>query len=133
MSEITHEATVVDIDKNIITLELIKTDACHSCAIKNVCQQKRNILAKVDNPQNYTNGQTVSVFIEEKKALTAIFLGYILPLMLVLAALFGVLYFLGDETLAAFVSLSILPLYYLGIYCFDKKLKKTLSVRVEQP
>ena len=133
MSQIAHEATVVDIAENVLTLELIRTEACNSCAIKNICQQKKNMSVKVDNPQSYTQGQKVNVFIEEKQAATAIFFGYILPLVLILAVLFSILYFFNNEVLAACVSLIIFPLYYLFIYCFNKKLQKVLSARVEQP
>ncbi len=133
MSHITHEATIIDINKNIVTLEIIKTEACNSCAIKNVCQQKKTLHAKIDDRQSYKKGQTVNVCIAEKQAVTAIFFAYVLPLILILSALFAVLYFAKNEVLAAIVALIIFPLYYLGLYCFGKKLQKVLEVRIEQP
>lgn len=133
MSPITHEATIIDINNNIVTLEIIKTEACNGCAIKNVCQQKKTLQAKIDNRQNYRKGQTVNVYIAEKQAVTAIFFAYVLPLILVLSALFSVLYFAKNEVLAAIIALIIFPLYYLGLYYFGKKLQKVLTVKIEQP
>ena len=133
MSRITHEATVVDIVKDTIILELIRTEACGNCSIKEICHKKKNLQAKVDNPQEFANGQKVNVFIAEKQAFTAIFLGYVLPLILVLLSLFITLHFTKDEVLAATCSLIIFPLYFLVLYKFNKKLQKVLSVSVEQP
>ncbi len=133
MSEITHEATIVDIKKNTITVELVKTEACKSCAINNVCQQKKTMSLYVDNPENFSKGQKINVFIAEKQAVTAIFWGYVFPLILVILSLFLALHYTGSEVIAAIVSLIVFPLYYLGIYFFDNKLKKILSVRIEQP
>ncbi|MBP5399433.1 MAG: SoxR reducing system RseC family protein [Alphaproteobacteria bacterium] len=133
MSQIAHEATIVDIKQDIATLEIVKTEACNSCAIKNLCQQKKTLQAKLDNRQSYKIGQTVNVYIAEKQAVTAIFFAYILPLILVLFVLFSVLYFADSELLAAIIALIVFPLYYFGLYCFGKKLQNVLEVRIGQP
>ena len=133
MSEIAHEAVVTDINNDTLSLEIVRTEACNSCAIKSVCQQKKNLNARVENPQNYKKGQKINVYIEEKQAFNAIVFAYILPLILVLLALFSVIYFMGDEVIAAIISLLVFPIYYLVLYCFGKKLKMMMSVKIEQP
>ena len=133
MSEITHQATIKDIKENIAVLEIIKTDACKSCSLKNICEQKKEILAKINHSEDYCIGDNVIVYISEKQAIAAIFLGYILPLLFVVATLFFCLRFFGDETTSALASLSVLPIYYTFLHFFDKKIKKSLSVKIEQP
>ncbi|MBO7556437.1 MAG: SoxR reducing system RseC family protein, partial [Alphaproteobacteria bacterium] len=125
MSEITHQAIISDIKKDNIILEMIRTEACKSCALKGICEEKRQISAKPSQNTKYNIGEKVNVYISEKQAFIAIFFGYILPLLLVLTILCLCLYFFNSETIAALASLSVLPFYYTVLHFFEKNFKKT--------
>lgn len=133
MTEITHQAVISDIKKNTLILELVRTEACKSCALKGICEEKRQISAQKTNDTKYNIGEKVNVYISEKQAFIAIFFGYILPLLLVLTTLSLCLFFSNDETTAALASLSVLPVYYIVLRFFEKNFKKTICVKIEQP
>ena len=133
MTEITHQAVISDIKKNTLILELVRTEACNSCALKGICEEKRQISAQKTHDTKYNIGEKVNVYISEKQAFIAIFFGYILPLLLVLTTLSLCLFFSNDETTAALASLSVLPVYYIVLRFFEKNFKKTICVKIEQP
>ncbi len=132
MNEIIHAATVTATEKNSITL-LLSSGACDGCALHSVCgpaaQQKRTINIKMPDAETFAVGQTVDVVLSQAQALNAAFWGYIAPLILMLTVLFAALAF-SNETLAAALSLAVLPFYYCILWLCRDKLKKTLQIKI---
>lgn len=132
MNEIVHTGVVTAVDKNKVTLK-IPSAACDGCALRGACgsaaNSERGFSVETPEAGNFSPGQKVKVVLSPAQAAEAAFWGYVAPLVLVLAVLFTVLGF-GGETLAASLSLAVLPLYYFILWLCRNKLKKTLQIKI---
>jgi len=118
-----------------ITVTITQSSACSSCHARGACSvadiQEKDVEIPFKN-SSYIPGQEVSVVFQESAGLKALFYGYILPFLLVLAVLI-VLYSVSiHEVLAGLLSLGILIPYYITIYFFRDKLKKVFKFEVEE-
>ena len=133
MSEIVHNAKVVAVGNNDITLRITRSEACGGCALKEACGQTTknyDIIVKTDNPDKYKKGQSVEVAISQKQMIYASFLGYTLPLLIILSTLFISYIITKDEEISALLSLSVLPVYYIVLWRFHKRFQKALQIRL---
>ncbi len=62
----------------------------------------------------------------------ALFLGYILPFLLLVITLFTSLTITKNEGLAGLLSVGVLLPYYLGLYFFRKKISNTFIFEIEE-
>lgn len=137
MTEIAHPATVTAVETSKITLQLTSENCCHNCALQNVCgsgePSGRTItLNDKEAAKNFYIGQNVEVILSSKQITQAAVYGYILPLLLVLFFLFVPYFLTHDETLAALLSLAVIPVYYSLLWLFRKKIKKALQISIRQ-
>lgn len=130
---IEHTATVVAVNKDAITVELLSRSACSACHLKENCSMSENKVRRLCIPDvgNYQIGQTVNVEISASSGWIAVFWGYIMPLILVLIALLSAISLTDDETTAALSSLAVLPPYYFILWLFRHKLAKKISFRIK--
>jgi positive regulator of sigma E activity len=80
---------------------------------------------------NYSTGQEVTVVMRELSGFKALFYGYILPFILVLATLIIVYAITGSEALSGLISLGILVPYYITLYFLRDYLKKVFKFELE--
>lgn len=137
MTEIAHPATVIAVETSKITLQLTSENCCHNCALQNVCgsgePSGRTItLNDKEAAKNFYIGQNVEVILSSKQITQAAVYGYILPLLLVLFFLFVPYFLTHNETLAALLSLAVIPVYYSLLWLFRKKIKKALQISIRQ-
>jgi len=134
MSDIVHQGKVISVSQNRVTVSFEKHQSCQGCKAKHSCslmtQQNQEVGITVDNPQDYKAGQEVELLINAKAGFAAVFLAYILPLMLVLIVLFGVWLWQKDEALAALLSLLSLVPYYAALYALQGKLQSKMEIRL---
>ena len=134
MTEIKHQGIITAIDDNRLSIKIRPGEACASCAIKDACgqnAQEKIVTAECKNPQDYQIGQEVETIITGRQLSEAAFFGYILPLVITLAVLFGVLAFTSDETCAAVAALLSVPVYYGILRYFGAKLHNMLKIKVQ--
>ncbi len=123
-----HEAIIKKINKTTYEADVLVKSACISCQLKGVCsvsemEQKRIIIQK-DKNKDVRVGEKVTVFISQEKGLKAVFLGYILPFLLVMVALIIGLFITKNEGVAGILGLSVLAPYYFVLYLLKDKLEK---------
>lgn len=132
MNEIVHTGTVTAVDKNKVTLKL-SSAACDGCALRGACgsaaNSERGFGVETPEAGKFAPGQKIEVVLSPAQAAGAAFWGYIAPLILVLAVLLAVSGF-GSETLAAALSLGVLPVYYFLLWLCRGRLKKTLQIKI---
>ncbi len=132
---IEHTGVIEDIDNSIIKVSIIPESACSSCYAKSVCS-----VSDVDNKiieitkcnENYSVGEQVNIFYEQSSGLKAVFLGYVLPFLILFVTLIIALWLTDNEAIAGCLALGILLPYYLTLLIFKDKLKKTFSFRIKK-
>ena len=135
MSEIRHSGRIKKINEHQLEVEIQTGSACHGCAVRASCSLPDNavrIIPVAPLPgKNYRLGEQVTVVMGESQGWLAVFMAFILPLLLVLAVLFSSLALWHNETLSALLSLLILLPYYLILYRFRNRLQKRFHFRLK--
>jgi len=135
IDEIKHDG-IIDYEDDHYYYVVVKTSsACSSCHAKSACQlgdsQDRIIeVTKLFN-QDYGKGDKVKIVMVRSNGLVAVFLGYILPFLILLTMLIILNTIINEQGIAALLALLILVPYYLILYRFRKQLKKKFSFRIE--
>jgi len=92
-----------------------QTSACASCNVRMACatseMQKKIITATADGELSV--GDSVVVYGEQSIGAKAVLMAFVIPLILMIAALFGFSLIISSEGLAALCALSVLIPYYL--------------------
>ena len=136
MSVLEHSATIIKTEKNRVYAAVNSRAACASCSVRKSCglAECREKVIEIETPEaeKYSPGDRITVELDEKKGWLAVFLAYILPLLLVLAVLLTGIFFLSDETAAAVFSLTVLLPYYLVLGLFSKKISREIRFKISQ-
>jgi len=132
---IEHLGRVDAITATDIRVTIISQSACASCHAKGACSaadvaEKQVVVSR--SYHNYTVGETVKVTMQQSLGFKALFLGYILPLIVLVASLF-VFNALGfSESVSGLLSLAVLVPYYLMLYLFRKRIEKQFHFDIEK-
>ncbi len=132
--KISHKGIVSAIGNNLVRVDLCVQSACASCHAKSVCgvdTATKTVEVRTDN-RNYSVGETVNVLMQESLGIKALFLGYLIPFVVVVVCLFVMLELGYSELLSGLISISILLPYYLILYLFKNKIKREFNFEIEK-
>lgn len=136
VQQIEHSGIVKDISGNNLQVSIINKSSCASCNLKGSCSvsdiQEKIIDVFVNNPQEYEIGEGVDVFYRQSLGFRALFLGYLLPFIVLLVTMIIMLEITNRELLSGLVSLGSLLPYYFVVYLTRNKIKKTFSFSVKK-
>lgn len=123
--EIRHSGKVVEITPSQITVEIISESACSSCHAAAMCGMSEIKKKHVSVPAalGYEVGDEVWVNLKRSMGMKAVWVAYLLPLVLLVVAILTTSALGLGEVACGGVSIGIIALYYLGVYLFRNKLK----------
>ena len=137
MSEdtISHEGIVTRITDDELEIKILAQSACASCHAKSACgmgEQAEKILT-VPRPKDreFTLMQKVNVTMAVGQGNKAAILAYLVPIVVLLAALFICLGVGLGEGWSALISIAALIPYYIVLYLKRDKLKRRFEYRIE--
>ena len=126
-SEISHRGRIVSITPEIMTVEIVSESACAACHAKGLCSLGDSTVKQVELPtrgwDNYDVGQEVNVVLRASMGHKAVWLAYVIPLIILVATLLGTLAAGGSELLAGGVAIGAIALYYLVIWLLRGRLR----------
>ena len=136
---IEHEGKVVSVDKDYIAVEILNKSACAACHAKGVCGASDATVKVVEVAQDITTlvqdyqvGETVNVVMSATMGTEAVWLAYVVPLIVLMASI-SVCWLCGaGELLMGLVSLGLVALYYLGVFLFRNKISKIFTFSIEK-
>ena len=124
---ISHEGVVDSLQEDEVVVRITSYAACSSCHAKgacNVAEDKEKYLHIKSGPTGFITGEKVRVVLAQSLGFRALFLGYVLPFLLILTVLL-ILSAAGISELAAgLLSLSVLIPYYIGLKIFRSKIER---------
>jgi len=136
ITQIEHSGIVKEIINDELKVSIINKSSCASCNLKGSCSvsdiQEKIVDVFVSNPQDYIVGENVDVFYRQSLGFRALFLGYLLPFIVLLVTMILMLELTNKELLSGLVSLFSLIPYYLIVYLTRNKIKKTFSFSVKK-
>ncbi len=131
---ITHPGIVEQISGDSIYVKILAMSACSSCHAKGMCSiaevEEKVIEIKKDPKRDLNEGQEVTVAMQKSLGGKAVFLGYILPFLVLMGVLILVLSLTGNEGIAGLSAILILIPYYWLLYIYRDKLKRTFSFKI---
>ena len=135
-NRIEHDGIVKRIDSNELIVSILNKAACLSCQVKGACSmseiEEKEIEIKKDPRINYEIGEKVKVYYGQELGFFALFLGYLMPFILLISILIigkSLGYSEGAYGLASVGSL--LP-YYLILYLFKNRIKNTFRFSIQK-
>ena len=127
-SEITHRGRIVSITPEFTTVEIVSESACAACHAKGLCSLGDSKVKQVEVPtrgwDNYAVGQEVSVVLRATMGHKAVWLAYGVPLLVLVAALLGILSAGGSELVAGLGAIGAVTVYYGVIWLLRDRLRK---------
>lgn len=135
MSNTIKHAGVVDgVEAGCVKVRILQSSACSGCKVASHCnaaETKEKLIEVQDaNAASYHVGDTVTIVADVAVGFRASLYGYLLPLLLMVAALVVVLACSHSEGAAAISALGVLVPYYIVLYLFRNKLKQSLSFAI---
>ncbi len=135
VSVITHPGIVERVEGQTVVVRIESQAACGHCQAKSHCGmvESADKLVEVEHPQawQFAPGTPVKESLKQSLGYKALFLGYILPFLIMLTVLFAVALTTGKEALAALVAVVLMVPYYALLYRFRHKLRKTFHFQVQ--
>ncbi len=128
--KISHDGVVASTGDNEVVVRITSYAACSDCHARcacNVTEEKEKFIRIKAVTDRFDPGEKVRVILAQSLGFRALFLGYILPFLLVLATLLITSATGISELVAGLISLSVLPPYYIGLKLFRGKLDKQFS------
>ena len=128
MNEIEHDGVVENITGNKLMVRIVTKSACASCKVNNLCNpsEMKEKLFEIEVPdsEKYLVGDKVNLSISEKQGIVAVFLGYIVPLILLVGGLFIGLALKLNELASAGIAFGLTGLYYLCLFLVRQRTMK---------
>lgn len=135
MELIRHTGIVKQVTPSSLVVSIINQSACSGCHVKGACTvadiQEKDI--EITNfRQIYTPGAMVTVIFRESSGMKALFLGYVLPFLILLTTLIIAIEVTENEIYGGLIALAMLVPYYFALYFSKDKLKKVFTFELEE-
>jgi sigma-E factor negative regulatory protein RseC len=131
-----HKGTVLFVDGNRIDVEMTVHSACSACKASKACgmgESKDKIISlHTESAKYYTEGEEVSVSIEQRMGMKAAAYAYIFPFFIVLAVLLGMLETGFSEDLAGLSALGAAAVYFVVLAFFRRKIEKEFLFKLSK-
>lgn len=130
---IEHSGRIQKITDDTISINLFNVAVCSSCHVKGACSVSdvdNKIIEVANTSATFKQGDSVTVEFDENQGIKALFLGYIIPFVVLMIVLIVTWTLTRNELITALTALASLIPYYAGMTLFRKTLSKTFTFKV---
>ena len=134
---IEQKGIVIKKQEDKITVKIEQKSTCASCHARGACtsldKKDKEIDIKTKDVENYNIGDELVITISTKLGLKAVFIAFIIPLLLLVIALFlSIKIFSLAQSLSAFISLIVVAIYYFLLYKQNLFLSKQFNFIIKE-
>lgn len=132
---IQHEGIVKSVSAQTLEVLINSHSACSGCHAKGACgmsDMKQKIITTIRPTGDIQVGDKVMVYASVSNAFYSVFLAYIMPSILIIAAIFFLEKSGSNELTAAVSSLVLLIVYFFILYLCRNKISKKIKFTVEK-
>lgn len=130
----THAGIVTKVSNGTVEVQIKSVSACASCQAHAHCgfAESKNKTLEIPSAdwQQYQVGETVTVRIDESRGLLAVWIAYLLPALLMLAAIVGLSLAGLPEWAVVLAAFATLGLYILILYYNRHKVDNKFTLTV---
>lgn len=130
---IEHLGVVKEVTPETIKVSLLNVSSCATCHTKATCSVSdvdNKIIDIINAGQDIKKGEQVKVIFEKSLGPLALFLGYLMPFILLMIVLIVSLSVMKNEVFAGVASLLSVGVYYMSLMFFRQKLKSTFTFKI---
>ena len=135
-TKIRHKGIVDSVDGNVIRVSIMQTAACSQCKAARHCSASESKQKTVDvfhRPPTMPHvGDEVTVVASQQTGFNAVWLGFGVPFVLLVAVVWLMIHFTHHEPLSALVGIGSLIPYYILLYFLRDKLRQVFSFYIEE-
>ncbi|MEA2106480.1 MAG: SoxR reducing system RseC family protein [Bacteroidota bacterium] len=127
---IEHRGRIESINGNQIKVRFLAQSACASCHAKGFCSaadMQEKVVDVFDQTNQYKVGETVNIVLRQSLGFKALWLGYVLPFLLVLSFLIILSVTTKNEVISGVGALFVLVPYYTILYYTKNKVQKQFT------
>ena len=125
-NEIVHSGKIVDITPDFTTVQIIASSACSECHAKGLCgmseEQEKIIMLPTDPYTPRQVGEEVQVKTKMTMGLKAVWISYVIPLVILKILILSLSSVIGNEYLRGAVAIAGVGIYYFIIWLLRDKL-----------
>ena len=132
---IEHKGRIDFIDNDKINVSILAVSGCASCHAKGVCtaaDMQEKSIEIYDFTNQYQVGEEVNVVLKQSLGFRALFLGYVLPFILIFLILIILTLITNNEAISGIGALSILVPYYIILYALRNKIRKKFTFSIKK-
>ncbi|MGN1232112.1 MAG: SoxR reducing system RseC family protein [Candidatus Cryptobacteroides sp.] len=133
---IAHDGIIVEITPDFTTVEILSSSACASCHAKGLCgmseEEKKLIMVPTDPYTVYSPGQQVKVMTKKSMGLKAVWISYVIPLLILLILILSLSSVIGNEAYVGLAAIAGVALYYFVIWLLRDKLESEFVFYIEE-
>jgi len=121
---IEHKGIVQKNNNESVNVLIISESACSGCHAEGLCSMANSMEKNVEVKGNFNvkEGDQVTVTLEQSAGYRALLLGYLIPLLLVLAILIIMISAGAGELVSGILAIASLLPYYLILYLLREKI-----------
>jgi positive regulator of sigma E activity len=126
---INHEGIVQSNDGKTVIISISSVSACSGCHAEGTCtlSGKEEKIVEVHGKYNVKSGDQVTILMQQSMGYTALFLGYLLPGIVVVSVLITMISMKVSELTAGLTSIAILIPYYVILYFLRERINKKFT------
>jgi sigma-E factor negative regulatory protein RseC len=125
-NEILHSGRIVEITPDFTAVEIIVSSACSECHAKGLCgmseAEEKVIMVPTDPYAEHHVGEEVTVKTKMTMGLKAVWISYVIPLVILMILILSLSSAIGNEFLVGGISVAGVGLYYLVIWLLRGRL-----------
>ncbi len=114
-----------------IDIEITVSSACSECHAKSICipseQRQEFVTARALYGESFEIGERVHLVLKQRAGWKAILIAYLIPFLVLIAALFGSYAIFRNELASVIASLVFLVAYYFILKHFRHKIDKQFT------
>ncbi len=133
--EISQSGIVAEITGEQVRIKFTCYSACSQCHARGICglpdTKDKEVTVPLSGLDLHT-GDPVKIHMQQSLGFRALFLGYILPFLIVLVSLMVLIPTGAGELMAGLISLGLLVPYYYGLYLLRNMIERSFSFIVEK-
>ena len=134
--EIAHEGRIVEINPEFTTVEILSSSACASCHAKGLCgmseEEKKLIMVPTDPYTVYEEGEIVDVMTKKSMGLKAVWISYVIPLVILLILILSLSPVIGNEAYTGLAAIGGVALYYFIVWLIRDRLENEFVFYIKQ-
>ncbi len=136
LKNIEHPGVIEEINDNNLLVRIQPQSACASCHSKSYCGVADNndkiVEITVTDNKTYNKGDEVTIMLEQNLGFKALFVGYLIPFLILVVSLIILIEITKNEGLSALIAFTLMLPYYFILYRLKNKLKKTFTFRLKR-